>query len=85
MGLADEQFCRGFADAFRLFATNQTAMVQEESQQVEVAVADVAAQEKVITQATVDVFDDGTGAWCLSHGLLDGLLDVVQGGSKLLI
>jgi len=49
MGLADEQFCRGFANAFRSFATNQTAMVQEESQQIEVAVADVAVQEKVIT------------------------------------
>ena len=48
MGLADEQFCRRFADALRAIATNQTAMVQEESQQIEVAVADVAAQEKII-------------------------------------
>ena len=85
MGLAGEQLGRGFADALRAIATNQTAMIQKESQQVEVAMTNVAAQEKVIAQATVDIFDDGTGARRLGHGLLDGLLNVVQGGSEFLI
>jgi hypothetical protein len=61
MVLAGEQLCRRFAAAFRLSAAQIRTMVEEKAQQRKAGRADITAQEKVVAQAAVEVFHQGTG------------------------
>lgn len=82
VGLARQQFGGTFAHAFGTFAAQETAMVQEELQQFQVARANVAAQEEVAAQPAVEVLDDRAGADDLlaqgAHGLLDAMEAAAQ-------
>src|SRR5512134_2787600 len=53
MALPGEQFRGTFANAFRAVAAEIAAVVEEELQERQVIVAEVAAEEKVTAQATV--------------------------------
>ena len=85
MGLAAEQLGGALADALRPIAAQEATMVEEKAQQVQVVVADVATQEEVISQAAVEILDDGTGAGRLGHGLFDGGVHIVQPMSELMV
>ena len=61
MGLAEQQLGGALACPLRSIAAQEAAMVEEKAQQVQVVVADVATQEEVISQAAVEILDDGTG------------------------
>src|ERR1019366_2313350 len=80
--LAGQQLGRTFVNALETFATQKAAMVEEELQQVQIARADLPAQEKVASQPAVDVFDDRTGTHHLlaqsTHGLFDRVETTTQ-------
>ena len=84
--LAGQQFGGTLVDALGAFATQETAMVEKELQQLQVARADFPTQEKVVAQPTVDVLDDRTGADDLlaqvTHGLLQRMETIPQALSQ---
>ena len=85
MRLAGEQLGGALADALGPIAAQEAAMVEEKAQQVQVVVANVATQEEVISQAAVEILNDGTGSRRLGHDLLDGGFEIVQPMAKLMV
>ena len=63
MRLAGQQLGRAFADPFRMLAAEESPVVEEELQQVEIVRPQMAAEEEVAPQPAVVVFDDGTGPY----------------------
>jgi len=59
MCLAVQQFCGTLADAFGSIATQEATMVEKKTQQMQIIVADMPAQEKIVPQATIEVLDNG--------------------------
>ena len=55
VGATTEQFDRAFADSFRSITACISAVVEEETQQIQIVIADVASQEEVVPQATIEV------------------------------
>ena len=78
MRASGEQFGRTLANPFRFFATLELAMVQEESQQVQITLAQLASQEEVGPQAAVEVFNEGTGSGGMIHGFSYGVLSGLE-------
>ena len=50
---AGQQFARAFSDAFGSLASQKPAMIQEESQHVQILSADLPTQKEVATQPTI--------------------------------
>ena len=75
MALACQQFGGTLADAFRSVAVKEPPVVQEEPQQVQVPMVNLAAHEKAASQSAVEILDDGTGARGLGHRLQNRLVD----------
>ena len=76
MDVAVKQLGRTLAHAFVSVATLEAAMVEEETQQVQIAAGNLAAQKEVIPKAAIEILDDGTGPRRLGHHLADGDLDI---------
>ena len=60
MAIAREQFGRTFSNTFDAFASLKAVMVNEESQQLHIIIADMAAKEKVVPQTRVEILNNGT-------------------------
>ena len=65
MFLAIQQFCETFANTFRSVAASEATVVEKETQQIQIIVADMSPQREVISQAAVEVLDNGAGPGCL--------------------
>jgi len=64
--LPRQEFGGTLAHSLGPVAAGETPVVQEEPQQIQVRVADLATQEKVVAQSAVEILDDRTGetgAW----------------------
>ena len=72
MGFAVQQFAWALADAFGPIASKVSTVIEEESQQVEIFVANMPAQEKVVSQAAVKVLYYRTSTRRFGHDLLNG-------------
>jgi len=55
VGVAAEQFGRTFADSLRSITACVSAVVEEETQQIQIVIADVPPQEEVVPQAAVEI------------------------------
>ena len=51
-------FMLSFADAFGTVAAKEGAVIEEELQQVEIRCAQLTAEEKIVAQPRVEVFDE---------------------------
>jgi trans-aconitate methyltransferase len=49
-------------------------VVEKETEQIEVSGADLSAQEEIVTQAAVEVLDQGAGTVKVLEALFEGLL-----------
>ena len=58
VGIATEQFGWTFADSLRSITACVSVVVEEETQQIQIVIADVPSQEEVVPQAAVEVLDD---------------------------
>ena len=75
MPLSCQPFGGSFADALGPVTAQESPVVQEEPQQIQVPMADLATQEEVAAQSAVEILDDGTGARGLGHRLQNRLVD----------
>ena len=73
MALAGHEFRRTFADALGAFAPHKGAVVQEEAEQVQISLAQLTAEEEVVTESSVEVFDQGTAPVGFVHRVDDSL------------
>src|SRR3978361_624009 len=72
MVLTGHQFARTPALAFSPAAAYEAPMVQEEQHQIEIRVAQMAPQRKVVAQPRVEVLHQRTAARRALHDLRDG-------------
>ena len=72
------EFRRAFAYALGPLASCEGAVIQEEAQQIQIALAQFAAEEEVVAEAPVEVLDHGTAPMGLVHRVGDGLKDAVE-------
>jgi hypothetical protein len=70
MALAGHHFAGAFAVALGAPAAHEAPVVEEEPEQVEVRVAEVAAQREIGAQPRVEVLHQRTAARCLRHALV---------------
>jgi hypothetical protein len=75
VGVATEQFGRTFADSLRSITACVSVVVEEETQQIQIVIADVPPQEEVVPQAAIEVLYQRTGARHLGHRLDHGSFD----------
>ena len=75
VGVAIEQFGRTFADSLRSITACISAVVEEETQQIQIVIADVPPQEEVVPQAAIEVLYQRTGARYIGHRLDYGSFD----------
>ena len=81
---AREDLGRALANALGVFTARETPMIEEEAQQIQVALPQLFAQEEVIAQSAVEILDDGAGS-CSGVGKLgEGGLERLKAGSELL-
>ena len=73
--LTTEQFGRAFADSLGSITACVPVMVQEETQQIQILIADVPPEEEVVPQAAIEVLHQRTGARYIGHRLDDGRFD----------
>jgi hypothetical protein len=78
MVFAGHDFARAFAAALGTAATHEAPVVQEEPRQIQVRVAQVAAQCEVGAQSRVEVLHQRIATQCLRHGPADGLEQRVE-------
>ena len=62
MSFASQNFARCFTDPVATVAPHERSVIQVELQQIEIAMANCPAQEKIATEAAVDAFDQRAGA-----------------------
>ncbi len=55
VGVTTEQFGRTFADSLRSITACILVVVEEETQQIQIVIADVAPQEEVVPQAAIEI------------------------------
>ena len=58
MALSGHQFFWAFADTFKTVTAKEGAVIEEELQQVEIRCAQLTAEEKIVAQPRVEVFDE---------------------------
>ncbi len=75
VGVTTEQFGRTFADSLRSITACISAVVEEETQQIQIVIADVPPQEEVVPQAAIEVLYQRTGARYIGHRLDYGGFD----------
>lgn len=75
VGVAAEQFGRSFADSLRSVTACVSVVVEEETQQIQIVIADVPSQEEVVPQAAIEVLYQRTGARYVGHRLDYGGFD----------
>ena len=85
MALSGHQFFWAFADTFWTVTAKEGAVIEEELQQVEIRCAQLTAEEKIVAQPRVEVFDERTGAWNVFHRLGHGVGDMLEFPGKLLV
>jgi hypothetical protein len=78
MVFAGHDFAGAFAAALGTAAAREAPVVQEEPQQIQVRVAQVAAQCEVGAQSRVAVLHQRIATRCLRHGPADGLEQRVE-------
>ena len=69
--LSGQEFCWAFAYALGSFASHEHPVVQEETQQVQIALTQISSQKEVVAQAAVEVFDQGTASVDFVHRVDD--------------
>ena len=74
--LVVQQFRGTFTNAFGPVTTSETTLVEKETQQIQIIVADMSAEEKIVPQATVEVLKHRTGLGRLWEHLTDGHFQV---------
>ena len=84
VGLAGEEFGGTFADAVGAFAAVEAMVVEIELEQSQVVGAKVSAEGEVVPQTTIEIFDEGTGAYGAVGHIADGFADVVEAVVELL-
>ncbi len=52
------------------------AVIQEKAEKIKIREPDMFSEKKIVPQSTIEVFNDGPGAWCRPHCVEDRLLDV---------
>ena len=75
VGVAAEQFGRTFADSLRSITACVSVVVEEETQQIQIVIADVPPQEEVVPQAAIEVLYQRAGAGYVGHRLDYGSFD----------
>ena len=75
VSVAIEQFGRTFANSLRSITACIAAVVEEETQQIQIVIADVPPQEEVVPQAAIEVLYQRTGARYIGHRLDCGSFD----------
>ncbi len=71
VGFAVQQFAWALANAFGPVASKVSTVIEEKPQQVEIFVANMPAQEKVVPQAAVEVLYYRTSTRRFGHDLLN--------------
>ena len=61
MALSGHQFFWAFADTFGTVTAKEGAVIEEELQQVEIRCAQLTAEEKIVAQPRVEVFETARG------------------------
>jgi len=69
VGVTPEQFGRTFADSLRSITACISVLVEEETQQIQIVIADVPPQEEVVPQAAIEILDQRAGARYVGHRL----------------
>ena len=77
VGIAAEQFGRTFAYSLRSITACVSVVVEEETQQLQIVIADVPSQEEVVPQAAIEVLYQRTGARYVGHRLDYGSFDPI--------
>ena len=77
VGVAAEQFGWTFADSLRSITACVSVVVEEETQQIQIFIADVPSQEEVVPQAAIEVLYQRTGAGYVGHRLDYGSFDPI--------
>ena len=77
VGAATEQFGRTFADSLRSITACISVVVEEETQQIQIVIADVPPQEEVVPQAAIEVLYQRTGARYVGDRLDYGSFDPI--------
>jgi hypothetical protein len=78
VGLAGQHLGWAPALALRTFAADKAAMIEEEAEQFQTAGTDMKPQEEVVSQAAIEVFDEGTGVGRRGEDQFDGFLKTVE-------
>ena len=69
MGVPCHELSWAFADSLGTTATREGPVVEKELQKVQVRFAQLAAQEEIIAQSRVEIFDERTCPWNFRHSL----------------
>ena len=69
VAVTTEQFGRTLANSLQSIAACISVVVEEETQEIQIVLADVPPQEEVIPQAAIEVLDQRTGARYVGHRL----------------
>ena len=77
-----QQFGRALAHATRAAAAQERAMVEEELQQAQAALAQAAALEEVLAQPRVQGLHRRARAWRVVHGPADFGHDIPEAGAN---
>ena len=78
MLLPGHEFGGAFAPALGPPASCEGAVIQEEAQQIQIPLAQMAAEEEVVAKAAVEVLDHGAAAVGFIHRVGNGLQDAVE-------
>ena len=75
VGVTTEQFGRTFADSLRSITACISMVVEEQTQQIQIVIADVPPQEEIVPQAAIEVLYQRAGARHVRHRLDYGSFD----------
>src|SRR5471030_1245602 len=78
VALSGHQLGRTLANTLGAPAAQEAAMIQEEPQQIQIRIAQLAAQREVVAESGIDIFDQRALARYLCHGLRHGIEDGME-------
>ncbi len=76
MGGPGEEFSRAFPVTFGPCRMDKGAVIQEKAEEIKIRRPKMFSEKKIVPQSTIEIFNDGTGAWRRPHRVEDSLLDV---------
>ena len=82
MGSPGHQFSGALADALGALALREGAVIEEEAEQVQITLAQLPAEEEVISEAAVEVLDEGTATRGSLQGRGDGYQHPVEAAAE---